>query len=70
MKTEMNQDEFFLFVDAGLRALERIDWYGDTTFVCPGCGKRAEAKRIKLTGTARNKATWLYCPHCGAYSHG
>lgn len=64
-----NEDESFLFIKAGLDALEKINWYGYTTFNCPLCGAKAEAKRIKITNSVRNKATWLYCSQCGMYVH-
>lgn len=63
------QDEKLLFVDKGLSALEKIGWYGFTTFTCPLCGGKAEAKRIKVMNSVRNKATWLYCGQCGMYVH-
>lgn len=68
--TNYTEDEKFLFVDAGLAALENISWYGYTTFKCPLCGAQAEAKRIRIVNSSRNKATWLYCENCGMYVHG
>lgn len=65
-----NEDESFLFIEAGLDALEKIGWYGHTTFNCPLCGAVAKAKRIKLVNSSRNKATWLHCNQCGMYVHG
>lgn len=36
------------FLETGLNALEKIDWYGETEFVYPICGySKANAKRIK-----------------------
>lgn len=64
------EDECFLFIEAGLNALEKINWYGHTTFNCPICGAEAEAKRIRTDNSSRNKATWLYCSQCGMYAHG
>ena len=63
-------EEKIIFVETGLNAVERINWYGYTTFICPLCGAKAEAKRIKITNSVRNKATWLYCSQCGMYVHG
>ena len=63
------QDEKLAFIEKGLTALEKINWYGYTTFNCPLCGAKAEAKRIKITNSVKNKATWLYCSQCGMYVH-
>lgn len=67
---EHNEDEKFLFVESGLNALEKINWYGHTTFNCPVCGAAADAKRVRIVNSSRNKATWLYCNQCGMYVHG
>lgn len=69
-ETKVQNSETFIFVKSGLDSLEKIGWYGETSFTCPICGNVAYSKRVKLENFPKNKTTWLYCPNCGMYSHG